>query len=129
MAATGTATGGFQNSVSYVLSMTAATTEASETFSVTVSRAFRVTRVTAVATAAQAGATVTVSKAGSAFTGALAVAALNTVAASEATNTANSIFASGDELRFVVATAGAQCDVIVEGVALPVASSATLSAT
>ena len=122
-----TSTGGLQQDGSFVFSMSNATTNATETFNFTLPRAFVVTNVQAVALAAQVGATVTVSKAGAAFTGALVVAVLDTPATTTPTSTANSTFAAGDVLRFVVGTAGARCRVIVTGVFSPVADPVTVT--
>jgi hypothetical protein len=122
-----TATGGLQTYGSFVFALSNNTGAASEVFNFTLPRAFVVTNVNAVALVAQAGATVTVGKGASAFTGALAVAVLDTPVATLPTSTTNATFASGEQLRFTVATAGARCRVVVEGYFTPVADAVTVT--
>ena len=98
---------GYQNATDIVLDMASTVAAgATETFSIVVTRAFRVVGVTCIAEATAAASTVEVRKGASVISTGIALAAQNTVANASSVVSAVAAFAVGDTLNIAV-TSGA----------------------
>lgn len=124
-----TATVGYQNTTDIVLDMTALASGTPDVFDIVVTRAFQVTGVTVICTAAQVGGTVTVGKAANAITGALACAVLDAVTVATTLDVTYTTFAIGDTLRISVATDGAKGTVVVRTAPLALGDAVTIIGT
>lgn len=126
-----TAITGPQGRVDIVFDMLTSTTAASETFSIVVTRAFRVTGVSVICKASVVNGAVNVSKGGSSITGNIACVTLNTITNATSVDNAFATFAVGDTLN-VTATAvagGVRGTVIVQTAPLPLANQSTVTGT
>lgn len=108
-----TAITGYQNRVDIVFDLDAPTAAGNATFDLVVSRAFRVTGITAICKATNANTTVTVSRAGASI-GVATLAVLNAVTRAASLTGANATLAVGDVLRVVVNLAGGYGTIVVQ---------------
>ena len=123
---------GYQTRTDIVFDMTSDATAAVETFSIRVTRAFRVIGVTVIAKQNSAGATVDVKKGAATVAAAVPCAVVNAVSTenSLASNT-DAVFAVGDTLNVIlnVPGAGARGTIIVETAPAPFGDQVAVSAT
>ena len=123
---------GYQTRTDIVFDMTSDATAAVETFSIVVTRAFRVIGVTVISKNTSAGATVDVKKGAATVAAAVPCAAANAVTTetSLASGT-DAVFAVGDTLNVVlnVPGAGARGTIIVETAPAPFGDQTALTAT
>ena len=123
---------GYQTRTDIVFDMTSDATAAVETFSIVVTRAFRVIGVTVISKNTSAGATVDVKKGAATVAAAVPCAAANAVTTetSLASGT-DAVFAVGDTLNVVlnVPGAGARGTIIIETAPAPFGDQTALTAT
>ena len=120
---------GPQGRVDIVLDMTTATVAASETFSIRVTRAFRVVGVTVLCEATIANGAVEVFKGASTVTGGTVPCAVLNAVSNGGIVTSAATFAVGDTLNITVTApaGGVQGIVIVRTVPLPLANQSTIT--
>lgn len=122
---------GYQTRTDVVFDMTSDATAAVETFSIPVTRAFRVTGVRVIAKQASAGATVDVKKGAATIASGIACAVANAVSNATTIAVASNDFAVGDTLNVVlnVPGAGARGTIIVQMDPTPFGDQVAVSAT
>ena len=124
-----TAAYGPQGRVDIVFDMATATTAASETLSIKVTRAFRVVGVRVICETAAVNGLIDVLKGASSVTGTIPCATLNAVADGGVVDNTVSTFAVGDVLNITATApgAGVRGIVIVQTVPVPFANQATVT--
>jgi hypothetical protein len=123
---------GYQNRTDIVFDMTSDATAAVETFSIRVTRAFRVVGVTVIAKQASAGSTVDVKKGAATVAAGVVCAVANAVATETSlASGADAVFAVGDTMNVIlnVPGVGARGTIIVETVPAPFGDQTAVSAT
>lgn len=123
-----TAAAGFQNATDIIIDMNTLTTNALETFSFTTTRSGKITDITVIAKADQAGGSIEVRNGGNVVATGLACVTNKTITRATSIDTAFQAFASGAVITVRVSTAGTQGLIIIHTEPTQYANQTTLTA-